>query len=102
PLCQRQLDVLTIDPATAHYAAKVMADGHLLVSGKKSMIENIGRRLRSAWPGQRMKQKVRMEPSVASPSSPRNVPGTAHVGRSLVVIFTKGLSGRAVVGREHE
>ena len=44
--------------------------------GKKSMVENIAYELVPGLtlPGQRMKQKVRIEPSVASPSSPRKGP----------------------------
>jgi hypothetical protein len=44
--------------------------------GKKSIVENIAYELVSGLtlPGQRTKQNVLMEPSVASPSSPRNGP----------------------------
>ena len=43
--------------------------------GKKSIVENIAYELVSlTLPGQRTKQNVLIEPSVASPSSPRNGP----------------------------
>ena len=44
--------------------------------GKKSMIENIAYELVPGLtlPGQRTKQKVRIDPSVTSPSSPRKGP----------------------------
>jgi hypothetical protein len=51
-------------------------------------------------PGQRTMQKVRIEPSVASPNSPRK--GPAHIRRSLVAHLPGGLALRPVIRGEDD
>ena len=67
--------------------------------GKKSMIENIAYDVVSGlmWPGQRMTPQVRI-----GPRSPRQFAteraGIAHIRRSLIAEFARGLAIWSVVG----
>ena len=72
--------------------------------GKNSMVENIAYELVPGLtlPGQRTKQKVRIEPSVASPSSPAEGTGVAHVRCSLVAHLACSLALRPVVRGEDD
>ena len=72
--------------------------------GKKSMIENIAYELVSGLtlPGQRMKQKVRIEPSVASPSSPRKGPELPMSGVPWLPNLADSLALRPVVRGEDD